>query len=244
MNRLLVFAHEPDGDGRVRLTGERAAHLLEVLGVGPGDEIRAGLVDGPRAQGVVEAVDGDAVVLRLQPEAGIPERPRVDLILALPRPKVLGRMWAVLASLGVGHLALTNAWRVERNYFDTHQLHARTYRPRLIEGLQQAGDTRLPTVSVHKRLVPLLEDGLAPFGDAVRLVAHPDRGARVSEALSAVGERRVLLAIGPEGGWIDRELALLDRCGFTRVGLGPRVLRTDVAATALLALVHDSITPR
>ena len=190
----------------------------------------------------METVEDEAVVVRLEPEDTIPKRPRVDLILALPRPKVLGRMWSVLAALGVGHLAMTNAWRVERNYFDTHQLNERTYQPRLIEGLQQAGDTRLPTVSVHKRLVPLLEEGLAPFGDAVRLIAHPGAGARMRGALAGVGDRRVLLAIGPEGGWIDRELALFDRCGFARVGLGPRVLRTDVAATALLTLAHDALT--
>ena len=241
MNRLLVSDNELDADGRVRLTGERAAHLREVLGVGPGDRVRAGVVDGPKAEGVVEVVDGEEVLVKLEAEEAIPERPRVDLILALPRPKVLGRMWAVLASLGVGHLALTNAWRVERNYFDTHQLDPATYRPRLLEGLQQAGDTRLPTVSVHKRLVPLLEEGLDVFGDALRIAAHPSAETRMRAALAGVGERRVLLAIGPEGGWIDQELDLFERCGFALVGLGSRVLRSDVATTALLSLVHDAL---
>ena len=54
------------------------------------------------------------------------------------------RLWAQIAALGVGRIILTNAEKVERNYFDTHILAPETYRPLLIEGLQQARDTRLP----------------------------------------------------------------------------------------------------
>ncbi len=92
--------------------------------------------------------------------------PAVDVLLALPRPKVLRRLWAQLAALGVGRIMLTNASRVERNYFDTHVLEAATYRPLLIEGLQQARDTRLPVVSVHRRFRILIEADLSALSDA------------------------------------------------------------------------------
>jgi len=81
--------------------------------------------------------------MRCELEAEIPPRPRVDLLLAVPRPKVMRRLWAQIAALGVGQIVLTNAEKVERNYFDTHILTPETYRPLLIEGLQQARDTRL-----------------------------------------------------------------------------------------------------
>ena len=70
------------------------------------------------------------------------------------------RLWAQIAALGVGRIILTNAERVERNYFDTHLLAAEQYRPLLIEGLQQARDTRLPLVSVHRQFKILVEDDL------------------------------------------------------------------------------------
>ena len=79
-------------------------------------------------------------------QVAAPEPPRVDLLLALPRPKVLKRLWAQIAAVGVGHIVLTNAARVERNYFDTHLLEPEVYRPLLVEGLQQARDTRVPIV--------------------------------------------------------------------------------------------------
>jgi RsmE family RNA methyltransferase len=57
-------------------------------------------------------------------------------------------------------------------------------------------------------------------------------------------EQRVLIAIGPEGGWNDFEMALLAAHGFQAINMGPRTLRTDTACIALLALAHNSMTRR
>ena len=62
--------------------------------------------------------------MRCEFEATTPARPRLDLLLALPRPKVMRRLWSQLAALGVGQVILTNAARVERDYFGTHVLDA------------------------------------------------------------------------------------------------------------------------
>jgi 16S rRNA (uracil1498-N3)-methyltransferase len=246
MNLILCEPSEVDAHGIVTLTGARGAHVRSVLGATPGDVIRIGVVDGPRGQGEIVALDEDRVVLRTTVVAGldaaIPAPPAVDLLLALPRPKVLRRLWAQLAALGVGRIVLTNASRVERHYFDTHILNASTYRPLLIEGLQQAGDTRLPHVSVHRQFRILVEDELdALSSDAARLVAHPGSHRALLTVARESQRRRVLLAIGPEGGWNDFELDLLTRHGFGIVSMGPRILRTDTACVALLALLHEAL---
>ena len=238
----------------MRLSGARGAHLRHVLNVAPGQQVRVGVIDGPQGIGTVQAVPGDpggpgndaeTVDLRCAFDANIPDRPPVDVLLALPRPKVMRRLWAQLAALGVGRIILTNAERVERNYFDTHVLSPECYRPLLIEGLQQARDTRLPLVSIHRQFKVLVEDELDElFGRGLRLVAHPGAARPVGEAVRQSREARSLLAIGPEGGWNDFEIRLLAAHGFASVGMGPRTLRTDSACVALLALVNDAIDGR
>jgi len=238
---LLEAAGELDGD-RVTLTGVRAAHLRNVLKVTPGQAVRIGRLDGPLGTGTVEAVTGGSVSLRCTFEGSVPERPPIDLLLAVPRPKVLRRLWAPLASLGVGQVILTNAARVERPYFDSHVLEEQEYRPLLIEGLQQARDTRLPRVSVHRRLKILVEDDLnALAGESLRLVADPAGDLSIRAALAPAGGARVMLAIGPEGGWTAYELSLLQAHGFSLAGLGPRTLRVDTACIALLGIAHAAI---
>jgi RsmE family RNA methyltransferase len=241
VNLVLFDDRELLESNRVTLSDSRAVHLLNVLKVSPGQTVRIGVLDGPRGVGTVESADDGRVTMRCAFAGGVPPRPPVDLLLALPRPKVMRRLWAQLAALGVGQILLTNAERVERQYFDTHVLAESCYRPLLIEGLQQAGDTRLPSVSIHRQFKVLVEDHLDTlFGDGVRLVADPS-GTAVAPALAGSTRQRVLIAIGPEGGWNPFELALLQAHGFRPVGLGPRTLRVDTACAGLLAIVHASL---
>jgi len=243
VNLILLSLAEIADHGRVLVSDARAVHLRAVLKVLPGDAVRVGVIDGAFGVGTVVAVTPEQVELRCAFDWEVPTRPRVDLLLALPRPKVMRRLWAQLAALGVGQVILTNAEKVERDYFDSHVLQDAGYRPLLIEGLQQARDTRLPVVSIHKRFKVLVEDDLDALCPHMRrIVAHPGGETSIARALSTAGEsERVLVAIGPEGGWNDFELDLLDAHGFTRVGMGPRTLATTTACIALLTLVHEAL---
>lgn len=233
MNLLLL---EPGAvnDGRAVLRGHQARHVLTVLRAAPGDTLRIGLRDGPRGTARVQRLGEDEVELACTLEDRLPPRPPVDLLLALPRPKVLKRLWAQLAALGVDRIMLTNAARVERNYFDTHVLDPDFYTPLLIEGLQQAQDTRLPRVTIHRQFKPLVEDELDGLSDAPRRLLADPSGA---DPTAGPPEERILLAVGPEGGWVDFERTLLGRHRFQFFSLGPRTLRTDTACIALLSVL-------
>jgi RsmE family RNA methyltransferase len=250
VNLILLDAADLDAAGVARLGDARALHVARVLNATVGQQVRVGLVDGPLGIGTVESVEADAVAMRCAFDATPPPRPRVDLLLALPRPKVMRRLWSQLAALGVGQIILTNAARVERHYFDTHILEPSTYIPLLKEGLQQARDTWVPRVEVHRRLKVLVQDHLDTlFPAGPRLLAEPGEGPPLREALGparatateGAGGPRTLLAMGPEGGWTEFELSLLAAHGFTTVSLGARTLRSDTAAVALLALAHDAL---
>jgi 16S rRNA (uracil1498-N3)-methyltransferase len=242
MNLILLEPDEIQTDGMAVLSGKRARHVREVLQAAEREQIRVGVIDGPLGTATV-VEDGKEIRLKCALSDGIPTAPRVDVLLAMPRPKVMNRLWPVLASLGVGRILISNAWKTERNYFDTHVLEPEHIRAGLIEGLQQARDTRLPRVSVHRQFKKLVEDELDAFGPyAARLVAHPGEGAFPSEMLAALPkDARVLLAVGPEGGWTEFELELLAAHGFSPVSWGPRALRTDTACAVLLGLVHAAL---
>jgi len=237
MNCILIEPAELLDDHRVRLDGERAAHIRTVLRKTVGDTIKVGLLDGPLGSAEIVAVDADSVSVDCT-WGETPPRPNTHLVLALPRPKVLRRLWAQLAALGVAHIHLVNAEKVERFYFDSHVITPETFRPLLIEGLQQAVDTHLPEVSVHRAFRKFAEDEIPSIieaeqiADRNRLMLHP----RATKALTpATGS--CLLALGPEGGWNDFELQLLGARGLLPRRLGPRVLRSDTACIAALSLI-------
>ena len=243
MNLILLEPGEVDGAGDVTLCDARAVHLLNVLKVSAGQTVRIGLLDGPFGSAVVTSLGLAHVSMRCTFDSSSPARPCVDLLLALPRPKVLRRLWAQLAALGVGRIILTNAERVERNYFDTHVLAPECYRPLLIEGLQQARDTWVPAVSIHRQFRVLVEDHLdALSGDGIRLVADPRATTTVRDIVRQHQAQRVLIAVGPEGGWNEFELRMLEQHRFQLVGMGARTLRVDTACVALLGIVRDALS--
>lgn len=251
MNLILFesaeFVLAPEASVALPASDLRAQHLQRVLCVKVGERVRVGLIDGPVGEAQVRALGPEGVELRLSfADLKPPPRPRVDLLLALPRPKALARLYSPMAQLGVGRVVLSGAARVERYYFDAHQVDPSWARPHLVEGLAQARDTRVPLVEVHRRLDDATESALCARADVaaptLRLVADPGEAEAPRVALrGAAQDARVVVAVGPEGGFRDSERAYLAKQCFVPIALGLRTLRSDVAIVSLLALIHDAL---
>lgn len=237
MNLLLVEPGELEDGDTVRLSDRRAAHLRAVLGAGVGSRVRAGILGGGTGTAEVIADDGTALELRL----AIAEPPRpplpIELVLAVPRPKVLSRTVEIAAAFGIERIALTNAWRVDKSYLASPRIAppALAHAARL--GAEQGATTHVPPIAVHRRLMELLDarwpaGGTEPTAPATtKLIAHP--GAPFLET-AVTGAGPITLAIGPEGGWIAREVDTFVARGFAPVSLGAAILRVEAAVAAAL----------
>ncbi|MCW5808860.1 MAG: 16S rRNA (uracil(1498)-N(3))-methyltransferase [Deltaproteobacteria bacterium] len=236
MNLLLVDAREVAADGVVAIDGRRAEHLRAVLGAGPGDRVKAGIAGGGIGTAEVLADDGARVTLRLAIAGPAPAPLPIELVLAVPRPKVLTRVIEAAAAFGVARVTLTNAWRVDKSYLRSPRTDAAALAEAARLGAEQGAHTHLPPIELHERLMPLL-DARWPAGDArgaddgaTKLIAHP--GAPPIELHARGGP--TVLAIGPEGGWIAREVETFAARGFAPVSLGTAILRVETAVAAAL----------
>jgi RsmE family RNA methyltransferase len=226
LNYILLEREDFVGEDRVRLEGRRLLHVREILGSSSGDVLRVGVIGGRTGRGRIERVDGDALEMNVRLETDPPAPLPLRLILALPRPKVLNRIIAAAASMGIRDIDLINSWRVEKSYWNSPRLSAENLRMQSILGLEQAGDTILPTIRMHRLFTPFVRGELSDSIDGeLALLAHP-QGAM--EAPRNV-KQPVVLAIGPEGGFIEREVETFREIGFTPVSLGARILRVETA---------------
>ncbi len=227
MNLLLLRDEDFATDGTATLRGRRARHVAEILRPAPGERLAAGRLGGPLGDAEVLSVAPEEVVVRPRLEAPPPPPSPVDLLVALPRPKILRKVLQAVASMGVKRVVLLGSYRVEKSYFASPLLEPDALLEQLALGLEQGRDTLPPEVSVHRFFKPFVEDELdAAFAEGRRLLAHP--GAAPIEAVPRRSARAVV-AIGPEGGWTRYEAAELERRGFAPFSLGPRPLRVDVA---------------
>jgi RsmE family RNA methyltransferase len=231
MNLLLLEAGDFVGPDRIRFVGRRLRHVREVHRAAVGDELRVGLLGGAMGRGKVLRLDAEALDMAVEMDEEPPVKLPLSLILALPRPKVLNRVLASAASLGVARIALVNAWRVEKAYWKSPRLEAANLREQLVLGLEQARDTVLPELRLARLFRSFVEDELDAWGGpGLRLLAHPGAADPCPRGL----EGPCVLAIGPEGGWIGPELESFGRAGFRGVDLGPRILRVETALATLV----------
>jgi RsmE family RNA methyltransferase len=228
VNLLLLEPHEVAPDGLARLAGRRARHVHEVLRAAPGDRIAVGVVDGRAGQAEVLAASADELVLRPSLDASPPPPSPIQLLLALPRPKILRKVLQATAAMGVKRLVLLGSYRVEKSYWGSPLLEPGALREELLLGLEQGRDTRLPEVELHRFFKPFAEDRLEAWAPPGRLLADP-RASLPLEARPRPPGGAVAVAIGPEGGWTAYEAAELERRGFAPFSLGPRPLRVDQA---------------
>ena len=241
MNLLLLEPAEIIGD-EAMLTGRRAEHLLKVLRVAAGDLVRVGVINGLIGSGQVLAIEGEsvrlAVDLQREPVCDI----EVELILALPRPIMLQRILKQATVLGVRRFHLIRSRRVEKSFFHSPVLAPDKIRSILLDGMEQAMDTYLPEVTIHHQFKPFIED-ILPTLSGQGLIAHPfGVGTLTGIPISGESGQRLLLAVGPEGGWSDHELQCFAERGFYGFTMGNRILHVDTAVVSLLAqlqLLYD-----
>jgi RsmE family RNA methyltransferase len=240
MNIILAEAAELAGD-RLTLTDRRAEHIVKVLRSETGDRVRVGLIDGQRGYGTIRRLEKKyPFTVELQLDLGEPvgELPPIDLILALPRPIMLKRILSQATALGVGTIHLINANRVEKSFWEAGLLQPDEYRSHLLQGLEQAVDTRLPKVRTHPKFKPFIEDFFPSLAGEYRhlLLADPGGPERLADTVTGT-EGRIALAVGPEGGWVDYEIRKFQEQGFSCCTIGERILKVDTAVIALHARI-------
>nr|WP_189672907.1 16S rRNA (uracil(1498)-N(3))-methyltransferase [Pseudomonas taiwanensis] len=219
---------------RVVLADRRFTHMQEIHRVAVGDTLRVGRIGGLMGKATVVRLEKHQAELDVSFDQPPPAKLPLTLVLAVPRPKMLRRLFQTVATLGVPRLVLVNSYKVEKSFWQTPFLHPDSIRENLILGLEQARDTVLPEIIIEKRFKPFVEDRLpAIVENTLGLVGHPGPYPACPRAV----EGPVTLAIGPEGGWIPYEIELLGKAGLTPVQLGDRILRVETAVTALLSRI-------
>ncbi len=231
MNLLILHPQDLVSPTEARLHGRRAEHVRKVHRAKVGQRLRVGVLNGMMGEGEVLRLDEEALELRVTLQNPPPPKLPLTLVIALPRPKVVNRVVASAASLGVSRLVFINAWKVEKGYWTSPKLSPENLLEQLLLGLEQSCDTVLPELHLSRLFRPCVESQFPTWMEGtLGLVAHPGAETACPRGM----EQPVLLALGPEGGWIDTELRSLEAAGLMPVGLGPRILRTETALAAIV----------
>lgn len=230
------FIDGPLGD-EIIITGQDARHIGRVLRLAPGDELVVAGADGRTGRAVITAVGLTCVTARLEEVLDAAHEPPISVRLAqgLPKGDKLEYIIQKAAELGVAGVIPVAADNCVVRYDGTRQA-CRQDRWRKIaaEAAKQCGRSAVPAVD---RIMTLAE-ALGTAGSKETIIMLYEGGGDSLRDILAAGEARdYLLLVGPEGGFSPAEAALARSSGARFATLGPRILRTETASLAALAIV-------
>ena len=221
------------------MEGEAAHHLGRVLRAQTGQ--RYELSDGERVWlGEIASVGRDRVQFTLVEE--LPShQPTLDITLLLSVVKFEMFEWAIekATELGVTTIVPLAAARSEKALLAAAPKRAERWKKILLESSQQSRRVRVPLLSEIQKP----ESAFASSNEGVRVLLS-ERGeiSPMRKVLEGQRTTKAYLAIGPEGGWTDKEFEAALRGGFQEASLGHLILRTETAVIAALASVNYALS--
>lgn len=233
MNLLLLEQNDFIAPGRVEISDRRFLQLRDIIKLETGKTFRAGIINGSTGIATVLEFTDSKAVLSVDLSIPPPEPAEITLICALPRPQTFHKVLHCAITMGVKNIWFIHSRKVEKSYWQSSVLLPEAVDKEIRLALEQCGDTVYPHIEYRQRFKPFVEDELPALissADAA-LFGHP-RSETAPESFSG---KRIVLLIGPEGGFSDYEVEKLSLAGATAVTLGSRVLRTEFATAALLA---------
>jgi len=236
--RRRFFVQQFEGMNAV-MEGEAAHHLGRVLRAQEGQQYE--LSDGHRVfLARIERAGRDRIDFALEEEVPA-HKPRLDVTLLLSIVKFDAFEWAIekATELGVATIVPLAAVRSEKGLLAAAEKRAERWRKILLEASQQSRRVDLPVLAPAVKP----EQAFAAYSGGVRLILSEQLEAGTLRAVLA-GKKsdKVVLAIGPEGGWTEAEFAAAHEAGFLEASLGKLILRTETAVIAALASIGFALS--
>jgi 16S rRNA (uracil1498-N3)-methyltransferase len=234
MRTIRSFVDRPLGTGDTfplpEATGNHLVRVLRlevgdtcVLFNGDGHDYMARLLSREKRGAVVEIVGHHAV--------GNESPLRITLIQCIARGEKMDLILQKGTELGVAAFAPASTDRTEvRLDAERSEKKMAHWRGVLASACEQSGRARLPDLAAPRALA----DAVAADANALRFLLDPEASDAIVD-LALPRDAALTLAIGPEGGFSDRDRAILKAGGFRGLRLGPRILRTETAGLAAIA---------
>jgi 16S rRNA (uracil1498-N3)-methyltransferase len=232
MHRVHVPAARPPS---VLVTGSEAHHITHVLRLSTGDEVAVFDGDGREWSGRIRSSSRSNVAIDLgEPRTAVAEPPaHVTVAVAILKGTQLDdvvRDATMLGAAAIVPFVSAHVAVAERAWKSWKSGAADRWSRVASASASQCGRAVVPRIEPVSSFDTLVTGGAF---DSIVMCVEP-AGGRQHPVSSLARAPRVLLMVGPEGGWAAEELDLARRHGASFISLGPRTLRAEAAATVAL----------
>lgn len=228
MNSLIILPGECVSPREAIITGARAEYIRERHALRRGQTTRAGVMGGDRGTAIVEEEGAGRYALQLSLQERALALLPLSIVVAIPRPQTIKKVISYGTMLGVRAITFVVSDRSEKNYSKSRSLRSAEIEEQVVMALEQSGGTLSPAISVEGSLVEWID---SEHAESSRLIFADIRSS--SKPMAESDPKTLIL--GPELGFSERELALMQEREALGISLGERILRVEVALVAAVS---------
>ena len=225
-----------DGEPFFNAQDSRFLHIKKILKKTVGDTFKAGIFNGPSGSAEILSMDSEGLRFEFREEFPLKPLYPVHLIIGFPRPIQLKRLLRDVSSLGVSSITLCGTDLGEKSYRESTLVDRGAAMESIREGCVQAGSSAIPELYMTDSVCEALESFSDQFLKIVLDTANPDSTLARAPLVGISFRNPLVLVIGSERGWSAQERSLFRENQSMICSLGSRILRTETAATAALAI--------
>lgn len=226
------FVDEPIESDLATLSGNEAHHLSKVMRADLGDEVVLFDGSGCEFRASIKTIKRSEVVLEINSRDEVDREFPLPITLAVALPKGDRQRWLVEKAVELGVARLVPLVTTRGVAQPTDQARKRLERT-VIEASKQCGRNRLMLITSPMDVADYFR---SESKDVPSWVAHPGGESVASLTLPVSNSPLTRFAVGPEGGFTDEEIEISISAGWKIVDLGPRIMRIETAALALVAM--------
>nr|WP_232371697.1 RsmE family RNA methyltransferase [Leptospira ainazelensis] len=223
-------------------------HISEILKKQIGDRLRAGIVDKNLGQLRIETLGPKEIVGSYRPILNPKRRfPEVHLLLAVNRPPTVRKILELSGTWGVASIRFFLAKNSRKDYLTSPVWKPEEIEKELLEGMEQGKNIFLPKIEsdFENRPETVLFEKTKDLDFTFRFVLDR-KGKSITRIFEELhnknleySENRILVALGPESGFVKKEIGFWKDNGFESVTVSSRVLRTETAVAFLLSRLEE-----
>jgi RsmE family RNA methyltransferase len=231
----IILFDELSPDNFLPFSDYRGEHIQKILHLKEGDSFLSGVINKQKGMATITSIDERGVHFSFvaNSQDSFLLYP-VTLLVAQVRPICMKRILREAVSLGVGRILLSGSDTTEKSYASANLYKSGEYKAILLDGAMQSGETGVSEVLFARSIdhaMHLIEL------DTKRILLDNVLESKPLSCMDIGLDKPVVLAIGPERGFSDRERELMVSSGFVPATLGSRILRTETACSAGLAVL-------
>ncbi|POB12920.1 RsmE family RNA methyltransferase [Halobacteriovorax sp. DA5] len=229
MNSVII-RKEQIHDSKAVLTQEQSKHLLEIVKVKVGDELKGTILEeGLTTITVSNISDGIVEVEIGQVRKGL--HFLIELIIAASRPPTMKKVFEHCSAMGASHFHIFKAILSDKSYL-TSKVYERFQELSELGVSQSAVFYKAPTLKKTYQYEDIEAKGVQRF------ILSPYATTKLKDVKIDI-ERPLQLAIGPERGWTNQEINEFKNLGFEEISIGPSIMRVENASIAILGHLNQ-----